>query len=67
MRVFGKAKVNNAMFIYNCCSGSAKKPITFGSILLAEKVVMNENVNFNSFQFQEIRLRFKKMHFLRPF
>ena len=53
MRIFGKAKVNNAKFIYNCHSGSPKKPITFGSILSAEKVVMNENVNFNSFQFQK--------------
>ena len=46
-------------FIYNLCSGSTKKPITFGSILSVEKVVMNENVKFNSFQFQKIRLCFK--------
>ena len=31
----------------------SKKPITFGSILSDVKVVMNENVNFNSFQFQK--------------
>ena len=44
---------NNAKFVITVCSGSAKKPITFGSILLVEKVVMNENVNFKSFQFQK--------------
>ena len=41
-----KAKVNNVKFVINVVVVS-KKPITFGSILLMEKVVMNENVNFN--------------------
>ena len=46
------SKFNNAKFIITIVVVS-KKPITFGSILSAEKVVMNENVDFNSIQFQK--------------
>ena len=45
----------------------SKKPITFGSILLAEKVVMNENVNFNSFQFQKNKVAHQKIAIFASF
>ena len=62
-RVFGKAKVHNAKFIITVVVSSAKNLFPFGSILLAVKVVMNENVNFNSFQFQKMGLHFKNSDF----
>ena len=53
MWVFGKAKVINAMFIITIVVVVQKTYYNFGSILSVEKAVMNENVNFNSFQFQK--------------
>ena len=70
MWVFGKANVNNAMFIIYRCSGSTKNLFNFGSMLSAGKVVMNENVNFISFQFISIpknKVAFQKIAIFASF
>ena len=59
---FGKAKVNNVKFIITVVVVS-KKSTTFGSILSAEKVVMNEKCKFQLILIPKIRLRFKNNDF----